>query len=192
MQDKKDSSVINDFLIATLKDEITFLRKEISSKDKIIELIFNKIPKDNAKYLRVDDENRFNPYNKTFTPLKESSLINVVPIANKYTPLNHINSCDVKSQDDVTDKINCITENPDSKKADKSSKLKKRSINIIGDSILKDVKSYYLKNKLRKTDKLYVQSYRGARTSAMKHHAKASLEFSPDVYVVHCGTNDLK
>ena len=63
---------------------------------------------------------------------------------------------------------------------------------MIGDSILKDVKPYQLKNKLKKSDKLYVQSYRGAKTSAMKFHAEASKEFDNDVYVLHCGTNDLK
>ena len=39
---------------------------------------------------------------------------------------------------------------------------------------------------------MYVQSYRGAMTSAMKFHVEASKEFNNDVCVLHCGTNDLK
>ena len=68
----------------------------------------------------------------------------------------------------------------------------KRTVNIIGDSILKDIKPYQLKHKVKKGDKLYVQSYRGARRSAMKHHANASMEFNPYIFILHCGTNDLK
>ena len=70
-------------------------------------------------------------------------------------------------------------------------KDKKRSINWIGDSILKNVKPYLLKDKLKKHEKVYVQSYRGAKTSAMKHHANASKEFENDIYVCSFGTNDL-
>ena len=39
---------------------------------------------------------------------------------------------------------------------------------------------------------MYVQSYRGAKTSAMKFHVEASKEFDSNVYVLHWGTNDLK
>ena len=176
----------NDVLIDTLKDEIKFLRSELLSKDKIIELILKQLPSENESFERnVRENNEFKVSDKTFKGTKDSSLINSLPLHNKFTPLNHI-----KIKDDV---MNVSADKKDTNKTESSrnTKSSKRTINIIGDSLLKDVKPYQLKHKVKKNDKLYVQSYRGARTSAMKHHANASLEFKSDIFILHCGTNDL-
>ena len=116
IQDNKHSNGINDFLITTLKDEIIFLRNEISSKDKIIELILTQIPKfsepdKSARKLKVDNESGFMAYNKIFEPSNKSSLKNVVPINNKYTPLDH-NTSHVKDPDaKMNDDVIIISEN---------------------------------------------------------------------------------
>ena len=150
-------------------------------------MILKQLPSENTSFERnVRENNEFKVSDKTFKGTKDSSLINSLPLHNKFTPLNHI-----KIKDDV---MNVSADKKDTNKTESSrnTKSSKRTINIIGDSLLKDVKPYQLKHKVKKNDKLYVQSYRGARTSAMKHHANASLEFKPDIFILHCGTNDLK
>ena len=169
----------NDVLIDTLNSEIEFLRSELLSKDKIIELILNQLPNGNTC---VNKANDFKVTKKSSKPnYSDSSLKNKLTLSNKFSPLN------VDTENDV----NNVTESRVNKDGNKVVS-NKRTVNIIGDSILKDIKPYQLKHKVKKGDKLYVQSYRGARTSAMKHHANASMEFNPDIFILHCGTNDLK
>ena len=84
VKDVNSNNVINDFLIASLKDEITFLHKEISSKDKIIELILNQTSQEKERNLTVENSFiNYIPYDKTFKAVKESSLRNVIPITNR-------------------------------------------------------------------------------------------------------------
>ena len=153
----------NDVLIDTLNSEIEFLRSELLSKDKIIELILNRLPNGNTC---VNKANDFKVTKKSSKPnYSDSSLKNKLTLSNKFSPLN------VDTENDV----NSVTESRVNKDGNKVVS-NKRTVNIIGDSILKDIKPYQLKHKVKKGDKLYVQPYRGARTSAMKH-ANASMEF---------------
>jgi hypothetical protein len=39
--------------------------------------------------------------------------------------------------------------------------------------------------------KVYVETYRGAKTSAIKHHIKPCLAKKPSQIILHVGTNDL-
>lgn len=179
----RNSIAKDDILITSLKEEIAFLRNEIRSKDKIIELIITELPNGYERNVKPNKESEFKLSSKGIKNNK-GSLQDTLQLSNKFSPLK-INN----------DKDGVIKVSDNGKSKDKHAAVtskKKRTINFIGDSLLKDVKPYELKHKMKKTDKLYVQSYKGARTSAMKHHANASLEFDPDVYAVHIGTNDLK
>ena len=206
----------NDILITTLKDEIKFLRNELRSKDKIIELIVKELP---VGYKRSVSSNEGNDYK---TSSKRGAVNNnnnknnnTLPLHNKFTPLvSHNDDDDVnevqagsraiptasktkknkgnKTQDDVIHGTVHGKRKEKNSEMNAKSKSNKRTINFIGGSLLKGVNPYNLKHTVKKSDKLYVQSYRGARTSAMKHHAKASQEYSSNIYLVHAGTNDLK
>ena len=124
--------------------------------------------------------------NKTFKRGDKNQLINTLPLQN-ISPLGNN-----KVNDDVINDTEHDKRKGNNSERNTKSKHSKRTISFIGDSLLKDIKPYNLKHKIKKADKLYVQSYRGARTSAMKHHAKASEDFSSDIYLGHAGTNDLK
>ena len=70
---------------------------------------------------------------------------------------------------------------------------KKKTITILGDSITKEIKSQKLRQKMsNKDDKIFVKSFPGATTSQMKHYVKPSLEYEPNIIILHCGTNDLR
>ena len=194
---KSDGKSNYDVLITTLKEEITFLRNELRSKDKIIELI---VKESNAGYERNVSANNNCDFEFSKKSLKRNNttqLKETLPVHNKFSSLEiNKNSNDVSGAHSGTRETR---ENTAAKKTQKERKLnekkptgKRRVINFIGDSILKDMNPYNLKQKISKTDKLYIQSYRGARTSSMKYHAKATQQFQSDVYVLHCGTNDLK
>ena len=59
---------------------------------------------------------------------------------------------------------------------------------ILGDSIIKDVKDWELKND---SNKVVVKSFHGATTSQMKLHVKPTTDQNPKNTILHCGTNDV-
>ena len=64
---------------------------------------------------------------------------------------------------------------------------------IIGDSIVKHLDA----RRLKRSDsdgkqKVYVESYRGANTDAMKYHIKPCLTRKPEKIILHIGSNDLR
>ena len=71
-------------------------------------------------------------------------------------------------------------------------KKKSRSITILGDSILKDVKSYKIRNGLTPNDRVYVKSFPGATIRDMHEYAIPSMRHNPNLIAIHVGTNDLR
>ena len=59
---------------------------------------------------------------------------------------------------------------------------------ILGDSIIKDVKSWELTDN---SNKVVVKSFPRATISQMKWHVKPTMEQSPKSIILHCGTNDI-
>ena len=74
-----------------------------------------------------------------------------------------------------------------------NAKGNKRSITIMGESMVKDLKPHLMRNYLRgKNDKLYVHSFSGARTKQMEHYSKPPMAYKPDLVILHTGTNSLR
>ena len=67
-----------------------------------------------------------------------------------------------------------------------------RAITILGVSIIKSLKSHKIKKQLGTEDNMFVKSFPGAKTSCMYDYVKPSLKFKSDLFILHCGTNDLK
>ena len=64
---------------------------------------------------------------------------------------------------------------------------------IVGDSLTKQLDTRRLKRSIKKgNQKIFLETYKGANTDAIKHHVRPSLSRKPDRIILHMGTNDLK
>ena len=70
-------------------------------------------------------------------------------------------------------------------------KKKSRSITILGDSILKDIKPYKIRNGLTSNERVYVKSFPGATITDMHKYAMPYMRYNPNLIALHVGTNDL-
>ena len=62
-----------------------------------------------------------------------------------------------------------------------------RTINIIGDSMIKNVQPYKMQRKISPNE----NSFSGATVDDMKDYARPIIKRNPDLLILHCGTNDL-
>ena len=168
---------VKDILIESLKSDIEFLRSEIRSKDKIIELII----KDNTSNYKA-----FHNNNQLFPP-DNSAIVKSNNDHDK--PLNrklneHKKSKSHNKKDDA--------ENRDGFIEQKKKVNTKRSVTVIGDSIVKEMKPYKMRQRLENNEKIFIKTFAGATTSCMKDYVRPSLRYNPDAILLHCGTNDLR
>ncbi len=68
---------------------------------------------------------------------------------------------------------------------------KRRSGVILGDSMVKHVYGWELKNRCGDNCNVYVKSFPGATTKDMYSYSQPSIERKPDIAILHVGTNDL-
>ena len=69
---------------------------------------------------------------------------------------------------------------------------KKRTITIIGDSTIKNIESYKMRQGMTSDEKVYIKSFPGAKVECMTDYIKPTLKFNPDAIILHIGTNDLR
>ena len=95
--------------------------------------------------------------------------------------------------------------NRENKKSDDNNKEKKKSkqdnlptdtnnenVYILGDSIVKHVEGWKLKNSLGNNHNVYVRSFPGAKVKCMKDYVKPCIrENNPEYVILHVGTNEL-
>ena len=67
-----------------------------------------------------------------------------------------------------------------------------QKVTIIGDSIIKQIKANKLRKNLSGKEKVFVKSFPGATVSHMHHYVKPSMEFDPNLVIIHVGTNELR
>lgn len=70
-------------------------------------------------------------------------------------------------------------------------KRKKRLTCVMGDSMVKQIKSWEVNKNLDK-DFIVVRSFPGAKSTCMEHYSVPTLGQNPDNVIIHVGTNDLK
>ena len=63
---------------------------------------------------------------------------------------------------------------------------------IIGDSIIKDIRGYKMNEACENQEKIFVKSFSGATTDCMNSHACPTIKRNPKRIILHCGTNDLR
>lgn len=71
-------------------------------------------------------------------------------------------------------------------------KQKPQTTCIIGDSMIKTLKSKFIKKNVNKNEKVFINSFPGANIKKMHHYAVPSLEYDPERVVLHIGTNELR
>ena len=189
----------NDPLIIALKSEIDFLRKELSSKNRIIELIIkdnysignkkavdglnHKSSNNNSIINKIKDASVLRDERSGTTARNENNISrDRVKISNRYEVL----SDEVNSEQIINTDIDDLHE----EKTD-TQKIKKRVITICGDSTIKDIKPFKMRKVISSNDKIYIKSFPGAKIDCMKDYTKPSPKYHPDLLILHMGTNDL-
>lgn len=178
-------------IISILKDELQFLKDELSSKDKIIEMIIKDKPCINESASdNTDNDDSFVYTKKSFKPNythdnKNSSIY----LNNRFeilstTPVTNCEELNESSSNDINGSSNNVHK--------PNIKNKHRSTTIIGDSIIKHINPFKMKKDMHKGDKLYIKSFPGATTECMSDYVKPSLKFNPDLIIIHTGANDIR
>ena len=198
-------------------DKIDFLKSELKSKDLIIEILQRTV---NSLECESSKNNNLKRYNKNSQEdfiipkrvAKERNKTNErvnLPTSNRFNCLKEHDNNDCTnthqrhqiskdnqyifslehSQDNNTDVIDAesITE----KKRQHQNK-KKRTVTILGDSIVKGIEGYKMREALNNTTNVYVKSFSGANIDDMKSYIKPSTRRNPHAIIIHCGTNELR
>ena len=219
---KKDKVVENSHdcfekLNSRLESEVSFLRDEITNKNKIIELLIFDKNHTHTSYTHGSTyqteknhgnrEKDFQYPKKHASPIKnQSSQQSNYLHQNRFDPLlnfddtfNEINDeqphndhPDNDNQEKVKKGLangNVTVRKKSKKKAEKKESDKKRYVAVVGDSILKEVKGHLLSTK---KENVVVKSFSGATTKQMFDYVKPTLEMEPDQLIIHVGTNDLR
>ncbi len=203
IQEKSDEGMIQ---LSSLRDEIKFLRNELKSRDELIGTL--KTEKDIHKLTSA--------YKTTLLENKKSSTVksdsnrngNVVEIDVGKKPHRHITETKgnlyIRTDWSDYDERNSLSEtmrNDDdgngfsestNKRTKDPAKKTNRVITIIGDSTIKDVQSHKMRKRLKPNERLYVKSFPGATIEDMVDYVRPTMRRSPDLIVLHAGTNNLR
>ena len=174
-------------LVDYLKDQIEYLKNELTRKSDIIEKLidnnnkslecFSLKPNSNPDQLKLHTECGNNSSqlplpiftsldqrnvternkNKRYT---EHSNVNEHHIANDYDATSNSQDCTVKTLPNVA---------------------------ILGDSILNNIES----RGISKSGNVQVSSFPGATSDDLRHHVKPTINREVDVIILHIGSNDL-
>ena len=143
----------------------SLLRREINSKDEIIKLLITdrNIPQ---QITNKDNSNQdtMNGKNNTKAKVNDNKKKNTTQ--------------DVKSNNRTDESEN--------------TKNIKKSISIVGDSIIRDIKSFKLRKSVKKNENVYVKPFPGSSIQDMEHYIKPSLNYKPEKLIIHTGTNNLR
>ena len=157
----------DDDIIIILKDQVDFLKKELESKNTIIQMLL----KDNNTTKLLDIHT-------------SKSNNNIVEDHNINTSSKEINEVSIQANsNEKKDKENSQVQ---------KKKNNKRSTVILGDSLLKGVEQHRVKISLKNNENVYVKSFSGATIEHMKSHVIPSKSFENDLVILHCGTNSLR
>lgn len=163
----------NNDLIDSLKSEISFLRKELTS-------VINLLHKNSIDRKPIDRVSISNKRDRNDNSINHNKIVSIDD-----SPKDNIYKMDSRA---LNVKIDDCTEGFTKVKSNNN----KRSITIIGDSIVKDVKPFRMRNALPKNDKLFVKSFPGATVDCMASYIQPSLKFDPNLVILNAGTNDLR
>lgn len=154
-----------DTLIESLRSEVKFLKEQVANYNKIIELV----------------------------SLKNDNHNDIPNLSYNQNTKVSTEKCKMKSNVETDESLNVENSNitPTTCEVQKTKK-KKRTISIIGDSMVKDIKGFKMRNGMKNREKIYIKCFPGATTQCMEDYVKPSLKHKPDIILLHVGTNDLR
>ena len=147
-----------------LNSQISFLRNELASKDEIIRTLISD----------RKNENLTNHIKQDNVKIQDNNI--------------NFNAHVAQSGEDINVDKNTSSD----KNKDKEEKNSKRTVTLIGDSMIKNIQGYKMKQGMLMGEKVFVRCFPGAQTECMTDYIKPSLKYNPDAVVLHVGTNDLR
>ena len=182
------------------QDEIDYLRRQLaiinSQKEEYIKNYLIKCDNNNDQTGLIETLKNHNVHLKQEL-LSKDKIINMLLEDNKVC-MNKRNS---KENIDVThplsesSKIGQIDETHErSEFEDVRIKKKKwkREIVILGDSITKNIEKHKMKKEMKSNENIFIKSFPGAVISDMYDYSRPSKKHSPDLFILHVGTNELR
>ena len=156
-------SLSKDIIIENLENEIKSLKEQVATSNKIINLLSSD---------------------------REESIANSKE-ALKSNPKVSTDNVILENHTNITSKKDEIQEDPINLIVTKK-KRRKRNITVIGDSMIKDIEGFKMRNGMNSYEKVFVKPFSGATISCMHDYIKPTLKHNPDVILLHVGTNDLR
>ena len=169
-----------------------FLRAEVKSKNVIIDLLTKTT---DCEEFMTNSEIAFD-VNKNLTPKNYKNNVDkrINNVQKRTVQNKERGDLSITLNDADTTHDNVFSDDgftPVISKRKKSAKYK-RTITVLGDSIVKDCKPYKMKHKLPQNEKLYIKSFSGATIEDMVDYAKPTVRRKPDLIILHAGSNDLR
>ena len=171
------------------------MRNECASKDEIIKILLSDKTITNSP---TSSSNYLYP-KKASKPPNDNNPSDIVT-RNRFDCLTHEDDKDddesnvmfIESKKNKPNDRYNKDKRHDDKRTNTGKQQQQRTITILGDSIIKDIKSHKIKQQLGTGENIFVKSFPGAKTSCMHDYVKPSLKLKSDLFILHCGTNDLK
>ena len=128
--------------------------------------------------------NEDNHYAEAMNWATARSEINIVPS-------KHLYSEAVKMRKNENHEINCTPARSNPWENQPVGKIKKPTISIVGDSMLRNVRKRAFSREIRHFSS-YVKTFPGATVDHMKSYLEPTISMQPDGIIIMCGTNNLR
>lgn len=182
-------------LVSFLMSENNFLKEELKYKNHIIGVLLEQTRTFNSNSLNIDDRLHIQKNSDQNIISRNGPKGDKLNVASDQVVNRAYNKINKKSEDvsltvnhDRDEQkraktVNVKTQSSSAKQQD----VAKKTICIAGDSIIKNINPW----KLSRKHSVKVHSHPGATTEDMVDFIKPDVRKSPDVIVLHVGTNDI-
>ena len=202
-------------LITILQENNEFLKEQLKQKDKIIDNLFKQLSRNDdfikltskteqiteALHKQVEnDQKTESTQTEEMTEYTHNSLSIALETSDcedsnrDKEPLIQESHSDMTKEDhpekDKQEK-NITNKDHSQKESLNSIDKDKKSVVVLGDSMLKLLNGYEMSKRVNSDCNVYVKSFSGATTQCMEDYIKPSLRKNPNHFIIHVGTNDL-
>ena len=190
-------SHITEPLIKQLDDKQSTIDKLLPSHKEQVKRTNEPQQSDRNKNLNHDTSQLQNQRDefiipKRFAKKREDLNSFNVQTRNRYEYLKENDNIDDNNQTEINvGRVNSKEIPNNNQKRKGNRKSSKPSVTILGDSLLKDVKSFEMNKAANHDVNIYVKSFPGASVEDMASYVIPTKKHNPNIAILHCGTNDL-